>query len=420
MPALGAAQEKGKVLKWLRAAGEKVEKGEPLLEIETDKATVEVEAPASGILGNVTASAGDEVPVGNRIALILGPGESAPVESPATPPHKASDAPQKISVSASPVAQQIAKEHGIDLAQIKPRGTRIEKADVLAYLEKTSPPPPSLVGKGARGLGLPASPKARRLAQERSLDIATITGTGPDGAVLAADVPLTTGTPITQSPSLPTVWRIMAERTTAAWTSVPHFFLLREVNASRLISLRERAHKRVSDKITYTDLLVKLTAAALRDHPRVNARWSHNTIEMGAEINIGIAVATEDGLVVPVIHRADELSLKEIAARREDLVNRAQSNKLRPEDISGGTFTISNLGMYSVDAFNAIINAPQAVILAVGRIAERVVPLNHQPAIQPMMMLSLSCDHRVVDGARGAQFLQTLAELTEEPLGLLD
>ncbi len=173
-------------------------------------------------------------------------------------------------------------------------------------------------------------------------------------------------------------------------------------------------------KPTYTDLLVKLSAVALAAHPRVNARWANGAIESASQINIGIAVATEEGLVVPVIYRADQLSLKEIAARREDIVARSSANKLRPEDLRDGTFTISNLGMYGVDTFNAIINAPQAAILAVGRIADRVVPLNGAPAIQPMMMLSLSCDQRVIDGARGAQFLQTLAELIEEPLNLLE
>ncbi len=178
--------------------------------------------------------------------------------------------------------------------------------------------------------------------------------------------------------------------------------------------------KRTNAKITYTDLLVRLTAVALTSHPRVSARWANGTIESGGSINIGIAVATEVGLVVPVIHHADQLTLKEIAARREDIVARSGANKLRPEDLRDGSFTISNLGMYGVDVFNAIINAPQAAILAVGRIADRVVPLNGAPAIQPMMMLSLSCDHRVIDGARGAQFLQMLADLIEEPLNLLD
>jgi pyruvate dehydrogenase E2 component (dihydrolipoamide acetyltransferase) len=211
----------------------------------------------------------------------------------------------------------------------------------------------------------------------------------------------------------------MAERMTASWTTAPHFYLVREVNVSRLVSWRERAGKATGARITYTDLLVRLVVAALARHPRVNASWKDGAIVQNAEINIGLAVAIDDGLVVPVIHRADTLSLLEIAARREDLVSRGQGGKLRRADIQGGGFTISNLGMYGVDAFNAIVNPSQAAILAVGRIADRVVAVNGQPAVQPTMVLTLSCDHRALDGVRGAQFLGALAELIEEPLALL-
>jgi len=216
-----------------------------------------------------------------------------------------------------------------------------------------------------------------------------------------------------------TVWRIMAERMTASWTSAPHFYLVREVNVTRLVAWLPKARKQTGAHVTYTDLLVKLVAATLAQHPRVNVSWKDGTLERHADINIGLAVALEDGLVVPVLHKADALGLKEIATRREDLVARAQSGKLRPADIQGGVFTISNLGMYGVDAFSAIVNPPQAAILAVGRITDRVVPVNGQPAVQPTMVLTLSCDHRALDGARGAQFLGALADLVEEPLALL-
>lgn len=424
MPALEMAQDNGKLLRWLKKEGDAVKKGEPLMEIETDKAAVEIEAPADGVLRDITAREGDVIPVGKPIAMIFATGEAASARAVVQPK----------SINASPVAQQIAKEHRIDLAQIKPQGKRIEKADVLAHLQTSDrvsmQSPPSALGerspkqsegeKGGEGLGRPlASPKARRLAQERGVDLAQVTGSGPQGAVLVNDLDSASPRPSAAS-ELSTIWRIMAERTTASWTSVPHFFLLREVNASRLISWRASLQKRADAKITYTDLLVKLSAVAIAEHPRVNARWANGAIESGSQINIGIAVATEEGLVVPVIYRADQLSLKEIAARREDVVARSGANKLRPEDLGNGTFTISNLGMYGVDTFIAIINAPQAAILAVGRIADRVVPLNGMPAIQPMMMLSLSCDHRVIDGARSAQFLQTLVALIEEPLSLLE
>jgi pyruvate dehydrogenase E2 component (dihydrolipoamide acetyltransferase) len=194
---------------------------------------------------------------------------------------------------------------------------------------------------------------------------------------------------------------------------------VREVNVSRLVTWRERASKQAAVRVTYTDLLVRLVAAALVEHPRVNVSWRDGAIVQHAEVNIGLAVALDDGLVVPVLHRADTLGLAEIAARREDLVARAQATRLRPADIQGGGFTISNLGMYGVDAFNAIVNPPQAAILAVGRFVDRVVAVNGAPAVQPTMVMTLSCDHRALDGARGAQFLGALADLIEEPLALL-
>ena len=273
-----------------------------------------------------------------------------------------------------------------------------------------------------------ASPKARRLAAERGLDIATLRGSGPDGAVLADDVataahpsatPALAGAPRESAPGVGTVWRIMAERMTTSWTTAPHFYLTREVNVSRLVSWLDQARKQTSAHVTYTDLLIKLVAAALARHPRVNASWKDGAITQNSDISIGLAVAIDDGLVVPVIHRADGLGLAEIAARRADVVSRAQAGKLRPADIQGGGFTISNLGMFGVDAFSAIVNPPQAAILAVGRIADRVVAFNGRPVVQPTMVLTLSCDHRALDGARGARFFGELADLIEEPLALL-
>ena len=402
MPALEMAQETGKVIRWLVAPGTHVDKGQPIVEIETDKITVEIEAPASGVLGDVTAQEGDVIPVGQTIAVIGGAGvAAAPAKAP-TP--AAAPAPAQERVKASPLARKIAEQHGVDLAQVRTASGKIEKADVLAHV----------TARGGNGATLvAASPKARRLAAERGVDVASLRGSGPLGAVLAADVPATAAREA--AAGVGTVWRVMAERMTQSWTSAPHFYLVREVHAGRLISWRSRIGK----QITYTDLLVKLVAAALAQHPFARGSWKDGAIVKHEEINIGVAVALEDGLVVPVIHRADTLSLKEIAARREEMVTRAQSGKLRATDITGGVFTISNLGMYGVDAFNAIVNPPQAAILAVGRIADRVVPLNGVPAVAPMMVLTLSCDHRAIDGARGAQFLGALADLVEEPLALL-
>ena len=440
MPALELAQESGKVVHWLKRPGDAVQKGEPIVEIETDKVTVEIEAPASGVLRDVTAREGDVVPVGQTIAVILAAGEvgagaSAPAVMPAanaaatgavpTPPVAVNVSAG--AVKASPLARKIAEQRGVDLARVTTASGRIEKADVLAYVESQKAPS---AGDGRAGRLVAASPKARRLAAERGLDISALRGSGPGGAVLTVDVsaagrPAAAAPAAAQSvrpvgaPGVGTVWRIMAERMTTSWTTAPHFYLVREVNVSRLVSWLDKARKQTGAHITYTDLLVKLVAAALLQHPRVNASWKDGTILQNADINVGLAVAIDDGLVVPVIHRADTLRLAEIAARREDVVSRAQAGKLRPADIQGGGFTISNLGMYGVDAFSAIVNPPQAAILAVGRIADRVVALNGQPAVQPTMVLTLSCDHRALDGARGAQFLDALAELIEEPLALL-
>ena len=441
LPALGMAQDTGKIVRWLKIEGESVVKGEPVAEIETDKATVELEAPASGQLVNVLARDGDEVPVGHVIATILAANElplennaaslqpagldGNPSEDRNDAPRVATDATVRSSgIVASPLAARIAAEHNLDLTRVKPVGRRIQKADVLSHIQEQQRG--SLVDPQARLL--PASPKARRLANEQSKDLASIQGTGPGGAVLTADVLAAPAPPAQeiaenaveqQVSAVSNIWRIMAERTTQSWTTIPHFYLVREAHASRLMAWRELVQKRSSAKVTYTDLLVKIVAVALREHPRLNVSWQQGGIIQHSEIHIGLAVATQEGLVVPVIHQADTLSMQEIAQARSELAAKAQAGKLRLQDIADGTFTISNLGMYGVDAFNAVINSPQAAILAVGRIAERVVPMHGQPAVLPMMTLTLTCDHRAVDGARGAQFLNTVATLIEEPLGLL-
>jgi pyruvate dehydrogenase E2 component (dihydrolipoamide acetyltransferase) len=375
LPALGMSQDTGQIVQWLKAKGDQVEQGEPIAEIQTDKATVELEAPASGTLARISAEVGDEVPVGQIIAVILSEGEAA--ESP------------DMTGPVAAVAESLMTE-GSDGR---------ERSNGFA-------PPPAEVGPGRL---TPASPKARRLATERGIDLKLVEGSGPGGAVLAADVPSRPAE--SELGEFSRAWRLMAERTTESWTSIPHFFLMREVNAQPLVEWRARAERLIPDKLTYTDLLVKITALALRRHPRLNASLRSGALVSNPEVNVGIAVALPDGLPVPVIARADELELDAIARQRKALVERAQSGKLRPEDLAGGTFTISNLGMYGVDAFHAIINAPQVAILSVGALVDRVVPLGGLPVVVPTLTLGLSCDHRVVDGARGAEFLATIAEL---------
>ncbi|HZC77096.1 MAG TPA: dihydrolipoamide acetyltransferase family protein, partial [Ktedonobacterales bacterium] len=369
LPALGMAQDTGKIIEWRKAEGERVTQGEPLVVIETDKAAVDLEAPASGILAQVSAAAGDEVPVARVIAVILSPEEATRVHSVPAQPVPAAAATPADGAAAAPTPASGARTGSSQEAHAPARN-------------------------GRRA----ASPKARRIAAEHGVDIMAVRGTGPSGVVLAADVfaaqaraaAAATAAPAQASPvatiavtaprgagdardsSQSTTWRLMAERTTQSWTSVPHFFLLREVSAAQLMAWRERAIRRVLDGVTYTDLLVKIVAEALRRHPRLNATWANGTIAANEQINIGLAVATEHGLAVPVLHQADDLSLRGIARQRADLVARAQAGRLQLRDLQDGTFTISNLGMYGVDAFNAIVNPPQAAILAVGRIADRV------------------------------------------------
>ena len=417
MPALGMAQETGKLVTWFKREGEHVSQGEPVMEIETDKTTVEIEATASGILAGVMYQESDEVAVGQTMAWILEPGESVPEGDMVA--HTASqgvpvEAPKETPV-VSPVARRVAEQHGVDLARVKPSGKRIQKDDVLAYLDTQE-----RSGDGARLF--PASPKARRLARERGIELSNLSGTGPEGAVLAADVfgAGKTTLPTATTQSLSSIWGRMAEQVTHSWTSAPHFYLLREVNASSLIEWRGHLKERTGKRVTFTDQLVRLVAAALRQHPRANNFWDDGAMIVNREVNIGIAVAVEDGLVVPVIHNADELTVSQITDRRQELVHRSQNKNLLLDDLQNGTFTISNLGMYGVDIFNAILNPPQAAILAVGRITDRVVPVAGRPMVQPMMYLSVSYDHRVIDGARGAEFLETLANLIEEPFRLVE
>jgi pyruvate dehydrogenase E2 component (dihydrolipoamide acetyltransferase) len=399
------------------------------MEVETDKVTVEIEAQGTGTLSNVTAVEGEDVPVGQVIAYLLEPGETAPEKAASAKPSAAAPTPEPSSkpspapttvsdsvVSATPVAARVAAEHGIDLQAVRPEGGKISKSDVESYLHTAQAP---LSGDGK----ILASPKARRIAAERGIDLARVRGSGPEGAVLTEDIltidPATQARTAPETLELSTSWKIMADRITQSWTQTPHFYLVREVNASRMVQWRESVLPLASIRISYTDILVKLVAEALSKHPRLNASWGGDSIQVKPDINIGLAVAVEGGLIVPVVHRADKLSLEEIAYRRDDLVKRANTGGLQPDDIQGGTFTITNLGMYGIDVFNAIINPPEAAILAVGRILERVIPVDGQPSVQPVMMLSLSCDHRVVDGARGAEFIQTLVGLMEEPLALL-
>ncbi len=381
MPALEMAQETGKLVSWLKKEGDPVTKGEPLLEIETDKAVMEIESPGDGILTGVKIAPGAEVPVGRTIAWIVSPGESIPRE------EGVGESARKMTsaaISTNTLANQVAT-----LELPKSESSRV-------------------------------SPKARRLASERGVNLAEVRGSGPSGEILAsdilvaADIKVRSGAPLTVAKPASAVSRLMAERTTESWTTVPHFFLTREVDAGSLVEARQTRNSEIEKtqglKLTHSDLLVALVARVLERHPEMNASWTADGIRKNAAINIGLAMAVDDGIVVPVIRDADKISLDEITTQRHDLTTRARSGKLRPVDLAGGTFTISNLGMFAVDSFTAIIIPPQAAILAVGAITNRVVAVDGCPLVRPMMTLTLSSDHRVVDGARSAMFMTNLAD----------
>jgi pyruvate dehydrogenase E2 component (dihydrolipoamide acetyltransferase) len=389
MPALEMAQETGKLISWLKKEGEAVIKGEPLLEIETDKAVMEIESPGDGVLAGVKIQAGAEVPVGRTIAWIVRPGEALP-------------------------ADEVAVESG-------------RKTTVAPPASAISTAGQSASSAHAATQSIKISPKARRLAGERGVNLADVRGSGPGGEILASDI-LAAAASATSSAAITNsspISRLMAERTTQSWTTVPHFFVVREVDAGALNEARQKLGPKIEEwtteqsravKLTHTDLLVGLVARVLQKHPRMNASWTGDGVRNNAEINIAVAMAVDDGVVAPVIRNAGTIELGEIAVQRRDLAERARSGKLRPADLAGGTFTISNLGMYGVDAFTAIIIPPQAAILAVGKITDRVVPVGGHPGVRPMMTLTLSSDHRVVDGARAAEFLQDLAAAISNPL----
>jgi pyruvate dehydrogenase E2 component (dihydrolipoamide acetyltransferase) len=388
LPRLGQGMESGTIVRWLKSEGEPVEKGEPLFELDTDKVTQEVEAEESGVLLKIAIAEG-EVPVGRTVAFIGAEGEPVPeVEEPG--------------------ARHPSFGEGEPVVEPPVPGT--------------APPP-------ANGR-IKASPLARRMARERGLDLAAIRGTGPDGRVVAEDVERVEAAAAVQPPAAArtpvpageverrphsTVRKTIAHRLTRAW-EIPVFQLQTSADMTRVNALVARLRERNLDvRVTVTDVLTKVCAAALVRHREVNAEWTDEAILLHPTANVGIAVAAPQGLVVPVIRGAERLSLAEITAVRTDLVGRARDNNLRAEDLEGGTFTISNLGMYAVERFTAVLNPPQAAIVAVGAIEDRVVPVEGETAVRPMATLVATFDHRAVDGAPAAAFLQAVKEALEDP-----
>jgi len=433
MPKFEMAQESGTIVRWLKQVGDPVRKGEAVLEVETDKITMEVESPADGVLAQVLAEPGARVPIGQPIAYLAAAGEAiAPTPSPA-------NAPAERAVKATPIAQKLAAEHGIDLSQVPGTGRdgQITRQDVEAFIAKQRSASQAEVSGGK----VAAVPAARRLAGELGVALAQVSGSGPGGRIQSADVARVAEAQVTiqaapapASPSaergpavrrrvlLSGMRRTIAQRMSQSTREAPQFNVSVDVDMSRALAVVEdwRATQAEGQpKVTLTALLVKACAWALRGHPALNAGFEDEMIVEWSDINIGVAVAVDEGLIVPVIHHADRLSLLEVAARLNDVAQRGREGRLTLADVQGGTFTISNLGMFAVDRFTAIVNPPQAAILAVGRATKRVVPADDgQTRIAPMATFTVSADHRVVDGAQVGRFLSDLQRGLERP-GLL-
>ena len=379
LPRLGQGMESGTIVRWLKSEGEPVEKGEPLYELDTDKVTQEVEADASGVLLRIAVQEG-EVEVGHTIAVIGKEGEEVP--------EPQEEAPAKPEAPAEP----------------------------------PPPAPGSRDGQTREGGRIKASPLARRIARERGIDLASLQGTGPEGRIVAEDVERAEAAPAPVAAAaeaevvpLTSLRRTIARRMTEAWQA-PAFQISMSADMTRALAIRARLVERGdTPKPTVSDLLTKVAAAALMRHREVNAHFEGDAVRLLPTADIGIAVATERGLVVPVIRGCERLTIPEIAAARADLVERARSGKLQQADLEGGSFTISNLGMYGVEQFVAVLNPPQAAILAVGAAQETPVARDGAVEIRPLMTMTLTCDHRSIDGATAADFLRTVKTFLEEP-----
>jgi pyruvate dehydrogenase E2 component (dihydrolipoamide acetyltransferase) len=451
MPRLSDTMEEGKILKWLKKVGDQIEIGDIIAEVETDKADMEIEALDAGVLSEIRVQEGESVAVNGVIAVLSEDGaavasapparkaETGKAPTPLSPTPK--DAEEKPPTTAAPVSAERPMADSTNRQSVAPSERKVRELREprsrreTADSESTEP----------RVL---TSPLVRRMAQEQGIDLSRVHGSGPGGRIVKQDLEAyTKGQPVAPSqtpgqappeplsPSVapPTVSRTarkepfsrmratIAKRMAESMREIPHFYVTTEIDMSEAVRLRAalKASDRVNTDVTYTHFLIKAIAIALQRHPRLNASFAEDGREFKAEINVGVAVALDDGLIVPVLHNCDALSLLEIAAQANAVVERARTNKPKPEDLLGGTFTISNMGMLPVEHFTAIINPPQSAILAVGAIKERPVVRDGAVRVAHTMMVTLSCDHRILDGVTGGQFLAEVKKLLENPVGLM-
>jgi pyruvate dehydrogenase E2 component (dihydrolipoamide acetyltransferase) len=466
MEALSPTMEEGRLITWLKKEGEDVAEGDLLAEVETDKATMELVARGSGVMRKQLLGDGDTANVGSLIAVIAEAdediegivGEGAVAEqSASTAEAPAEEAVEKAGASGAAVAaagqtepHQAQKGEGgaVESAAPSPRGG--VGGETGAAAETVGP---DAGNGGAAGGRLRASPLARRLAAEGGVDLSNLQGTGPGGRIVKRDIevalegaaaepaaepagpaereeavsaPAPAAAPAAgaryREIPLSQMRKTIAKRLTQSIGPVPHFFLTSEIDMAEAMAFRKKINERYADegiKVSPNDLLIKAVAAALRKHPWVNSAWTGEAIRQYDEVHIGVAVAVDEGLITPIVRDADRKGIGEIAQEVKELAGRAREKKLKPEEYTGGTFSISNLGMFGIVEFTAVINPPEAAILAVGAIEDKVVPVDGEAAVRPRMRVTLSCDHRVVDGATGAQFLQTLKSFLEDPMMML-
>jgi pyruvate dehydrogenase E2 component (dihydrolipoamide acetyltransferase) len=432
MPKFGMTQEEATIVKWIVKEGDFVETDDPIAEVTTDKVNMEVGAPAEGYIGGIRFQEGDTVPVTHIIAFILAEGEDPPEieETPAATPEAAPPATQAETHSetthATPVAQRLANAEGIQLSTVKGSGSdgKITRKDIDLHMGSETAV--STLPKKTR-----ATPAARRVARDRGVDLLSVEGSGPRGRVQEGDVRTIAKKPFPRLASsslepsgepievpLEGLRRTIAERMQASYQQAPHITFTADVDMSRAIEFRSFANARLPEggKVSMTALILKAVAWTLRQHPQMNAYVADDRVTLFPDIHLGVAVAIDEGLIVPVVHFADRKGLYQVANEVNDLTRRGREGSLMPDDVARGTFTVSNLGMFRVDHFNAILNPPQAGILAVGRTVRRIVPDDRdQPIVKPMMAITLSADHRAIDGVLAARFLEDICTALEEP-----
>jgi len=440
MPKLGQTMEEGTVEAWLKKEGDKVTKGDPLFEITTDKATLEVEAFVEGTLLKIVVPEGETVPVNSVVAYIGKEGEEVPEGAPPPPKPAAEEkpeepaaakaeekpAPRKPAPEKKPAARRPAPKPAVRPEEVKasPRAKRLAKAEKVpvAVLQGTGPEGRIVEADVQKYVdeikGLKVTPTACELAFQHNVDLRTVEGSGPGGKILKEDVEAAAAAPARPAVEagrveLTAMRRIVADRMTLSKTTVPHFYLTIEVDMSDAIAFRKKINAENGSKVAYNDIIIKACADAYADVPRMNAAWAEDHVEVFEQVDIALAVAIDDGLMVPIVRDAASKDHLQISADTQDLIQRTRSKKLGPDDYEGGSLTISNLGMYGINSFVAIINPGQAAILGIGMIQEKAVVIDGGIHVRPMMTMTLSADHRIVNGAEAAEWLASVKQRLE-------